>query len=209
MFAQLRAGLATQIRNAGLDSSVEVLSASDNRERPVGAKRNDLVRAARGEFTVQVDDDDRLAPNYVSRICDTLRAHPDIDCVGITGIVSFRGRRSATFIHSLRHQGFETRNGVYLRPPTHLNPVLRRIAVQHPFPEVRYSEDFGWALRVTKHRAFQSEVLLEEPLYFYDSRRYWQYQWLLDRTERVRHALGLTAVNRLRLMPNAGVPPCD
>lgn len=47
---------------------IELIYLMDNRRRPVGAKRNDLLSIARGEYISFVDDDDEVSPEYVKQI---------------------------------------------------------------------------------------------------------------------------------------------
>jgi len=191
--------LASQIRAAGVEHSVEVLYERDDRQQPLGTKRNHLIRQARGRFIAFVDDDDDVSDDYISKLCEVIRRRPDIDCIGIKGIVTFRGAHPREFSHSLKYQDYFSRRHNYFRPPYHLNPILRSIALKFPFRAVSYSEDIEWALRLHRAGALQREEFIDTPLYFYKSRRCWSYQLLLDWSEPVRHALGLRMVNRLLL----------
>jgi glycosyltransferase involved in cell wall biosynthesis len=47
---------------------VELIYCMDNRRRCVGAKRNDLLAMAKGEYVSFVDDDDEVASDYVQKI---------------------------------------------------------------------------------------------------------------------------------------------
>ena len=191
--------LDAQIRRAEADRDVEVLFDRDNRERCVGSKRNSLVRRAQGQFVAFVDDDDDVSDRYIATICEIIRRRPDIDCIGIKGIITFRGSHPREFTHSLQYEVYSSRRHNYFRPPYHLNPILRSIAVKYPFREVNYSEDIEWCLRLQRARALTCEEFVDQPLYFYKSRRWWIYQLLLDWSEPVRHALGLRLTNRLLL----------
>jgi len=51
--------------------------------------------------------------------------------------------------------------------------------------------------RISRDRALQQEAAIDAELYYYDSRRPYAWQWLLDKTQPIRHALGLTSVNWL------------
>jgi len=203
-FAALHETLARQIADGGLEAEVEVLWVRDNGEKPTGWKRNALLDRATGAFVAFVDDDDLISPDYVSLVCEAIRRRPDVDCIGITGIITFRGRHPRVFIHSLRYSDYSSAGGVYTRPPYHLNPIRRVIAVTFRFREVSYSEDIDWALRIQEDHRLRSEEFIETALYYYRSRRLWAYQWLLDRTEAIRHLLGLRLTNRFRLHPAAG-----
>jgi glycosyltransferase involved in cell wall biosynthesis len=197
-FTRLYEKLRAQIVQADVEDAVEIVTRCDNREHALGAKRNALMRDARGEFIAFVDDDDDVADQYVALICRALREHSTIDCLGITGIVYFRGTHPHRFVYSRRYDHYFSRGGVYYRPPYILNPVRRAIARQFPFEEVNWNEDMDWALRLARARVLQREVMLDEILYHYYSRRHWMAQWAIDVTEPVRHPLGLQWANRLR-----------
>jgi hypothetical protein len=198
-FQYLWEKLAAEIRAAGVEHLVEMLYERDNREKSVGAKRNALVRRAQRRFIAFLDDDDDVSDDYVSKLCDVIRRRPDIDCIGIKGIVTFRGTHPREFSHSLKYKDYFSRRHTYFRPPYHLNPILRSIALKYPFLEVSYSEDVEWALRLQRAGALKREEFIDTPLYFYRSQRWWNYQLLLDWSEPVRHLLGLRMVNRLRV----------
>lgn len=199
VWARLRSTLHAQIDAAGLANEVELLELCDNRAQTLGAKRNALLRQARGEFTVFVDDDDAVAPNYVHAITRALREHPQVDCVGLMGRVYFRGAHPHRFIYSARYDHYFSRGGVYYRPPYILNPMRRALALQFAFAEVNFNEDVDWAMRLARAGILRHEVLLAEELYYYYSRRRYALQWAIDVTEPVRHPLGLQYANRLRL----------
>ena len=198
LFARLYDQLACQLAG-GLEDEVEVLYLRDNGERPIGWKRNELMERARGEFVAFVDDDDRVSGDYVRLVCNAIRCHPDIDCIGISGVIAFRGNHPRQFIRSIRHADYRRLGGAYVGPPYHLNPIRRSIASRYRFENVSYSEDIDWSMRVARDGVLRNECFIESVLYYYDCRRVWAYQWLVDRTENVRHAFGLRLYNRLRL----------
>lgn len=198
-FARLRETLRAQIANAQLQNAVEILELCDNREQALGAKRNELIQRARGEFVAFVDDDDAVAENYVTLVCEALTRHPDVDCLGITGRVYFRGAHPHRFVYSAQYDHYFSRGGVYYRPPYILNPIRRALAQQFQFAPVSYNEDQDWAMRVARARILRKEFMLNEILYHYYSRRRYAVQWAIDVTEPLRHPLGLQWANRLRV----------
>jgi glycosyltransferase involved in cell wall biosynthesis len=198
-YEQMSAALTGQIRSHGLEDQVEVLNFSDNRERSVGEKRNSLLDQASGLFVAFVDDDDVLSDEYLPSICDAIRSNPDIDCVGIKLCITFAGTNPRSLIHSLRYQEYFSKNGTYFRPPCHLNPIRRSIAQRYRFEPVSYSEDIDWATRLCRDKALKREHYIDSTLYYYLSRRSYTYQWLLDHTEAIRHALGIRLANRILL----------
>lgn len=208
-FTALCDGLRRQIAAGRLESQVELLSLCDDGARPTGAKRNALLEQAAGEFVAFVDDDDEVSGDYVMRICEAIRRRPGIDCVGIKGVITFRGLHPRIFVHSIRYSDYSSAGGVYTRPPYHLNPMRRSIAQAYRFREVYYSEDIDWALRILADGRLRSEEFIDAILYYYRSRRMWPYQCLLDCTEPLRHRLGLRMANRFRFPGRNYLPPPD
>lgn len=198
LFARLHHRLSDQIRTHALEDQVEIVSLLDGGERSTGAKRNVLVERARGDFVVSVDDDDDVSRSYVRLIVDALKARPGIHCIGIKGLRFFRGEQPRVFIYSTQFKEYRTENGVYLRPPHHLNPIRREIALRYKFEDISYSEDADLAMRMCRDRVLQRESFIDEIIYYYYSRRSWTYQYLVDQPECIRHPLGLQLVNRLQ-----------
>lgn len=199
VFTRLDQALHSQIDAAHLQNEVEILELCDAREQALGVKRNRLIQAARGEFIAFVDDDDAVAENYVTLICNALVAHPGVDCLGITGQVYFRGKHPHRFVYSQQYNHYFSRGGVYYRPPYILNPIRRTLAAQFLYADVSMNEDMDWAMRVARAGVLRREVMLDEILYHYYSRRHYGVQWAIDRTEPIRHPLGLQYANRLRV----------
>ncbi len=144
---------------------VEILTYSDNREKLVGYKRNDLLGKAKGEYVCFVDDDDDVSDNYISKILKAAEQNPD--CIGLIGIITFSGKNPKRFVHSFVHDSYFEKNGVYFRPPNHLNPIKTDIAKKFKFPEKNFGEDTDWAMQICNAGVITSEVEIEEPIYFY------------------------------------------
>ncbi len=89
LFGRISATLQMQIHACGWDDRIEILSMADAGELPTGTKRNALMRRARGEFIASVDDDDDVSEQYVELVGGALLAHPDVDCLGIRGEVTY------------------------------------------------------------------------------------------------------------------------
>lgn len=199
LFTRLREDLEQQSAAPGAGTAVEVLPLSDDGSAALGAKRNELMDAARGRFLVFVDDDDRVSPDYIQLILAAIRENPDADCISYAGEIRFRGRHPRKLVHSIKYTDWRECGGEYVRPPCHITPIRSDIARRNRFAAVDYSEDMEWALRMSRNGSLRQEVLLDSVLYYYDSRRHHAWQWLLDNTQSVRHALGLRWVNRVAL----------
>ena len=194
LFARLHAEIERQVGQAAAHAAVEILSAVDDGTESVGAKRNRLLARASGRFTVFIDDDDHISQDYIHRVLRAIHDHPTADCISYAGEVRFRGAHPRRLVHSIVYRDWGALNGQYCRPPCHITPIRRDIAVSYRFAEVDYAEDMDWTLRICRDGALREEVLIDQVLYHYDSRRPYLWQWLLDVTQPARHALGLRRV---------------
>jgi glycosyltransferase involved in cell wall biosynthesis len=197
LFNQLFGELSRQIRESEWAGDVEILVDCDGGEKPIGEKRNSLIQRAQGTFVAFIDDDDGVSGDYVRRICEAITRRPGVDCIGIKGLITFNGSHPREFIHSLRYSDYSSRNHTYYRPPYHLNPIRRDIAVRYQYLGSGWTEDQDWALRVQADGALRTEEYIDSVLYYYHCRRAWTYQWLLDVTEGFRHRFGIRFVNMM------------
>ncbi|HWP92373.1 MAG TPA: glycosyltransferase [Thermodesulfobacteriota bacterium] len=199
-FDKLYGKLSKQITDNLLQDEVEIVFLLDDKQQSIGSKRNKLIELAKGTFVAFIDDDDDVSNDYVRIICTAIKENPAIDCIGIKGITTFLGRKNHhIFIHSLQYKSYFSKGGVYFRPPYHLNPIKREIARLYKFEEVNYYEDIDWAMRISRDQALKKEYFIDSVIYYYNSRRPWVYQFLLDVSEPIRHRLGLQLANVVRL----------
>jgi len=152
-----------RVLKAQSNDSVEMLAVCDNGERSIGAKRNDLLEAAKGDYVVFVDDDDMVSPFYVFGILEALKSNPD--CCGIEGIITQQHIGPKKFIHSLRYQDWFEENDVYYRCPNHLNPIRREIALDVRFPDAYYAEDKAFSHGL--QGKLKTETYIQGPIYYY------------------------------------------
>ena len=146
---------------------VEVIIDVDNGEKTVGHKRNDLVKKSRGEFVAFVDDDDEIPANYAETVLQALRGCPDtVTHCELWGTIS-TGEILHKFHHSTRYSQWSTGpvDGIYQRPPNHLNPIRRNIAIRCSFPAVNMGEDRAYSEQVLP--MLREEAPCSESLYFY------------------------------------------
>jgi glycosyltransferase involved in cell wall biosynthesis len=115
-------------------------------EATIGAKRNALLKCATGDYVAMVDDDDLVSPRYVQLVLAALRNNPD--CAELWGIITEDGKNPKKFHHSIVHQEWCERNGVYLRYCNHLNAIRRDLALKAGFPDNSYGEDKTFSDRV-------------------------------------------------------------
>ena len=136
----------------------------------IGAKRNLLLGMATGKYVAFIDDDDSVPDYYVEKVIEAVKDDPDV--VGIHGVISILYRHGVkvkrSFWHTIQnHNYYESPRG-YERPPNHLNPMRREIAIKYQFPGSNLGEDTDWAMRICKDGVLKTQQWIQEPMYFYE-----------------------------------------
>lgn len=148
-FARLWAILEPQ-----LTDEVEVLWLGDAHNRPLGAKRNELLQMAQSDYVVFCDDDDLIEPHYVSSILEATKEGSDVICFDQT--VSIDGGPRKLCKYGLEYEYVDTPE-LWTGKPAHTQPYKTAIAQQCHFPLTNWGEDFGfvsqaWPLCKTQTR---------------------------------------------------------
>lgn len=146
---------------------VEIIPLEDNRQRTIGAKRNELLQMASGEFSAMVDDDDDVTITYVYNIVKAIEDHPKVDCIGMLGEMRINNRFHKWFKHSTQYDHYFHDNKFYYRPPNHLNPIRTEIARQFKYTDSSFGEDTDWAMQLVEAKALKSEYFVTQPVYIY------------------------------------------
>lgn len=123
----------------------EICIAFDNKEKSVGLKREQLQQDAKGKYSSFIDDDDEITDAYIEDLWATIQ--------GGFSTMRLRGRIDPyTFTHSLENtlQSPMAKNGVFLRPPNHLNPIMTDIAKLVHFKDASRGEDLDWTIRLSR-----------------------------------------------------------
>jgi glycosyltransferase involved in cell wall biosynthesis len=127
---------------------VEILTALDEQDRPVGQKRNELLAKARGRDVCFIDDDDEVEPDYVAALLAAMDASPHADCVVFRGQYYVDGRAELEFDFDLQYTAYRNTAQRYERTPNHLCPVKRHLALAARFDAVNRGEDAAYARRL-------------------------------------------------------------
>jgi len=151
------------------DLPVEHLCFIDNRRRSIGAKRDALLRIARGTFIAYVDDDDTVSPDYVASLVEAIKttASPN-DQVDVITFAQFAriDKACAKIVFGLRqeNQPFVPDTAV-LRAAWHVCAWRRSVAILSHFPESNYGED--WAFAEPLNRIARGSIHLDKVLHYY------------------------------------------
>jgi hypothetical protein len=126
-------------------------------------KRQDLLESSRADYVCDVDDDDWIAPDYVSSIMSALASRPDY--VGFLVDCEFNGNPWRKASHSLEHQGYSEIGIHFFRDITHLNPIRRELALLSRWDAEVADDDWSAAMRATGK--VKTQVMIAREMYFY------------------------------------------
>lgn len=144
---------------------IEILT-NDNTSISIGAKRQLMLQAAQGEYLCFIDDDDRIADNYIELVMAGIATNPD--CCSLNGIITTDGKDPKPFKHSIEYKEMYDQDGIYYRPPNHLNVVRSSIAKQMVFPDWQRSEDSNYCFQLRDSGLLKTEYKIEPVIYYYD-----------------------------------------
>jgi glycosyltransferase involved in cell wall biosynthesis len=169
MLAELLEHLKHQIEECGALDTVEVIIDEDGGESSVGSKRQRLLESANGEFVVHIDSDDWVSKDYIESILLATEINPD--SIGFEGYMTHDGDRKENFKISKDLPYITTIDGYgnneYLRFNNHLTPIKREIALKIGFKDMKFAEDYDYALRLKESGLIKTEVYIPKDLYHY------------------------------------------
>jgi len=155
------------------DLPVEHLSLVDNRKRTIGAKRDALLRIARGTFVAYVDDDDTVTPDYVGSLVAAIKIAiaPTASPTEQVDVITFAqfarvDKAHAKIVFGLRQQNHPfVHDTEVLRAAWHVCAWRRSVAILSHFPESNYGED--WAFAEPLNRIARASIHLDKVLHYY------------------------------------------
>lgn len=151
-------------------SQIEIIYEKDNKELSIGQKRNRLYYRATGLYSVQIDDDDSIAPFYLQKAIEALQQTPD--CVGYLEHCTMDGCAKMA-CHSNRFQKWGERiDGFdYVRTIFNKDIIRTEIAKQIKFqergPKSRFGEDEDWSMQLKQSGLLQNEVFVNDIMLYY------------------------------------------
>ncbi len=166
-YLRLQNELIRQIKRYNLLGKVQILNSKDKRgEHSTGWKRNLLLQNCSGEYFMFIDDDDMISDDALFLIMSMIESNsPDV--VSLDGVLTTDGKNPQAFSHSLRYTDWFEKDGIYCRPPNHLNPMRTEIGKQFRFPDIFHGEDKQWSMDICKAGVLKREVSIGKPYYFY------------------------------------------
>jgi SAM-dependent methyltransferase len=146
-----------------INKPVEILILTDNANRPVGTKRNDLLKLAKGKYVSFIDDDDRISNDYVDLILNEINKW-ESDVIVFDAEITFNGYNPKLVKYG-REYNYCEKPEAYYRHPNHLM-VHKKVNIVEYFKDIKTGEDDEWALRMLPRIVTQSRI--NKILYYYD-----------------------------------------
>lgn len=161
--------LELEFKNQIKNLPVEIVTKTDNKEMPIGKKRELLYLAANGEYSVQWDSDDWISPNGLIEILNGLKYKPD--CVTYQEHC-IMDKIICKSNHSLQYNSWEGSKQKILsdgfnfhRTPYFKSVIKTEIAKQIPIPHIRFGEDHQWSKLIKPE--LKKEVHISKYIYIY------------------------------------------
>jgi len=169
LLKRLLNALHTQINECKAEN-VEIVILTDNREKSTGAKRNQLIEMAKGEYFCFFDDDDLPESNYIKLILEAIEQNPDV--IPINGYMTTNGMNPIGWEMGLEYERREVRNNFgivqhYEAPPNHLAVVKKDLVKDYLFKDISWAEDSDWADRLKNNKVFKTQVRIKQQIYHY------------------------------------------
>lgn len=132
----------------------------------LGAKRNKMLQIAEAPSVVFIDDDDRVAPNFVSELLNAIEQKPDVDIINYIVECSIDGAPPMPVHYSVNYPAQLNLVDMYLRWPNALMCMRRDLAIQVGYNDMGFGEDTDFGIRL--RNAAPKEHAINKVLYYYD-----------------------------------------
>lgn len=169
MLGKLLDDLYDQMLCEAATHEVEIITDVDDGILSIGKKRQGMIERAKGEYVVQVDDDDELPNYYIKEILKAMEENPDV--IGFDGYMTTNGKNRENFKISkdLPYTSIWDAHGnkEYVRFNNHLSPIKREIALNIGFKDMRFGEDYDYAKRLKESGLVKTEVYIHKDMYHY------------------------------------------
>jgi len=143
---------------------IEIIVLTDNKQMMLGHKRNTMIDIAQGNYIVFVDDDDRIADDYISELLNATAK--GTDAIVFTAMVSLNGEPAKPCYYSKVHRRDYNKPDAYYRIPNHICCVKKSVSLKSSFPNILYGEDAGYGKVLLPN--IKTEHVIDKVLYYYD-----------------------------------------
>ncbi len=156
-------------QQVGTRKDIEIVGLFDNKTRSIGLKRQELMNMARGTYLTFIDDDDRLADDYISSIMKAIE-HDAVgsDCIVYNTICTVSGGRPKLCKYGIEFNYGDILDGAEWRgKPAHTMVWRSAIAKQTAFNDMGHGEDINWVWRA--YGGIKNQYRIDRVLYYYDA----------------------------------------
>lgn len=143
---------------------VEIIVLTDNKKMMLGHKRNVMVDIAQGKYIAFVDDDDRLADDYIAELLAATATNAD--SIVFTAMVSLNGEPARPCYYSKDVRRDYNHKDGYYRIPNHICCIKREVSLKSSFPNIVCGEDAGYSKVLLPF--LKTEHKINKVLYYYD-----------------------------------------
>lgn len=158
--------LVASIQAQADDYDVDILSCCDDKEMSIGAKRDMLYREAKGEYCIQIDDDDHVCDDFLKVAFKYLQDRPD--CVTYLERVTENGiERICCHSNRFKEWGNHVEGYHYVRTPFNKDIIRTDIVQQIGFKDMRYGEDADFSKRLKQSGLIKKEAFIDRVMYYY------------------------------------------
>ena len=120
---------------------------------------------AQGEFLTFIDDDDRVAPDYISTVMQAIYNHPDTDCITFGCETTINGEDKHFSKYSI-HYEYGRAGDQWRGKPAHTMIWKASLAKKYAYPDKNFGEDVDWVVNAC--REIKKEIQIDKILYYYD-----------------------------------------
>lgn len=146
-------------------NDIEIICVYDNLKRSVGHKRNDLLYMAQGKYVTFIDDDDRIASDYIDSIMKCIEDNYDVDIICFHCICTINNMKQQYCKYS-KDYNYEEKGTDWCGKPAHTMVWKATIAKKHHYEDKQYGEDVSWVKKAVLD--IHTEVQINKVLYYYD-----------------------------------------
>ena len=175
-FTLLHDFLQKQVQDDKLEKKVEIIFERDNKEISIGAKRQKLYEKAKAKFSVQIDDDDWVAKDYIRTIVNIIEQYPKCDAIGYLERCEIDNRVEIA-MHSNNFSDWATKKntgngdfGLNIKHERTLffkDPILTEYCLAVGVHDIRFSEDHRFAREMKAAKLIQEPIFIEKIMYIY------------------------------------------